>query len=47
LYTIANWAHVWPGGPEIAGLHGAHPMKGFEAAKLIWKFFQEQTASGR
>jgi polyhydroxybutyrate depolymerase len=47
LYTIGNWAHVWPGGPEIAGLHGAHPMTGFDAAKLIWKFFQEQTATGR
>jgi poly(3-hydroxybutyrate) depolymerase len=47
LYTIGNWAHVWPGGPEIAGLHGTHPMTGFDAAKLIWKFFQEQTATGR
>jgi poly(3-hydroxybutyrate) depolymerase len=47
LYTIGNWAHVWPGGPEISRLNGAHPMKRFEAAKLIWKFFQEQTASGR
>jgi polyhydroxybutyrate depolymerase len=46
LYTIGNWAHAWPGGAEIAGLHGAHPMKGFDAAKLIWTFFQRQTASG-
>lgn len=47
LYTIGNWAHVWPGGSEIAGLDGAHPMKGFDAAKLIWRFFQEQTTTGR
>lgn len=47
LYTIANWAHVWPGGSKIAGLEGAHPMKGFDAADVIWEFFQEQTASDR
>jgi polyhydroxybutyrate depolymerase len=47
LYTIGNWAHVWPGGSEIAGLEGAHPMKGFEAAELIWQFFQDQVAANR
>ncbi len=47
LYTIANWAHTWPGGSETAALDGGHPMKGFEAAKLIWAFFRDQTASGR
>jgi polyhydroxybutyrate depolymerase len=47
LYTIGNWAHVWPGGPEIAELDGAHPMKGFEAAKVIWGFFEGQTAVNR
>ncbi len=47
LYTIGNWAHVWPGGSETAALDGAHPMKGFEAAKVIWKFFQDQTAPNR
>ena len=47
LYTIANWAHVWPGGSKIAGLEGAHPMKGFEAADVIWEFFQEQTGLNR
>jgi polyhydroxybutyrate depolymerase len=47
LYTIGNWAHTWPGGTEIAALDGAHPMKGFEAAKLIWTFFQEQSGTNR
>jgi polyhydroxybutyrate depolymerase len=42
LYTIGNWAHVWPGGPEIDRLDGAHPMKEFEAAQLIWEFFSSQ-----
>ncbi len=44
LYTIANWAHVWPGGAETAKLDGAHPMKGFDAARQIWSFFQTHTA---
>lgn len=43
LYAIENWKHYWPGPYDTASLDADYPMKSFNAAEIIWRFFQEHT----
>jgi polyhydroxybutyrate depolymerase len=41
LYTLKDWGHVWPGRYFSNNLNPDNPMHGFDAAEIIWKFFQQ------
>jgi polyhydroxybutyrate depolymerase len=36
---IRNWGHKWPGGSFTRELSEDHPLKNFDAAQIIWRFF--------
>lgn len=38
---ILSWGHEWPGGPFIQALPDDHPLKDFDAAGIIWRFFRQ------
>lgn len=40
LYTIKGWGHTWPGPYFTARLSGDDPLRGFDAAEIIWDFFR-------
>jgi len=40
-YRILNWGHHWPGGSFTRTLPENHPLKEFDAAQTIWRFFQQ------
>jgi polyhydroxybutyrate depolymerase len=40
LYTLKNWGHIWPGKYFTAELDADNPIKGFNAAEIIWQFFK-------
>ena len=40
LYTLLNWGHQWPGGAFTSALPANNPLKEFDAAEIIWRFFQ-------
>ena len=41
VYRILNWGHRWPGGQLFTGmLPENHPLKDFDAAQIIWRFFE-------
>jgi polyhydroxybutyrate depolymerase len=40
-YRILNWGHQWPGGSFTRALPENHPLKEFDAAQTIWRFFQQ------
>ncbi len=40
LYTLKNWGHVWPGKHFTAELDVDNPIKDFDAAEIIWQFFE-------
>jgi len=40
VYRILNWGHRWPGGPFTGVLPENHPLKDFDAAQIIWRFFE-------
>ena len=40
LYIIENWGHKWPGRYFSDRLDESDPIKGFNAADLIWDFFK-------
>lgn len=40
LYEIKEWGHVWPGPHFINPLGPEHPLKNFDAAKIVWNFFK-------
>lgn len=42
LYLLEDWGHVWPGGVFTASLPQGNPLKDFEAAEVIWEFFNRQ-----
>lgn len=42
LYLLEDWGHVWPGGAFTASLPQGNPLKDFEAAEVIWEFFNRQ-----
>jgi polyhydroxybutyrate depolymerase len=39
LYLMANWGHVWPGAYYTADRENEDPLKDFDAAAIIWDFF--------
>jgi polyhydroxybutyrate depolymerase len=41
LHTLKDWGHVWPGPFSIDTLPVGHPMKGYDAAEIIWQFFRD------
>jgi polyhydroxybutyrate depolymerase len=41
VYRIFNWGHKWPGGSFMRDLPDGDPLKDFDAAKIIWRFFQK------
>ncbi|MDZ7698147.1 MAG: hypothetical protein U5R49_14925 [Deltaproteobacteria bacterium] len=40
LYMINGWAHDWPGPYFTSKLPETHPLKDFDAARIIWDFFK-------
>ena len=40
LYSLQNWAHTWPGIQLTRSLQDTDPLKDFDAAEIIWDFFQ-------
>lgn len=41
LYTIESWEHKWPGRYFTDKLENNNPLKGFDAAEIIWQFFSK------
>lgn len=39
-YRIRDWGHQWPGGTFTKNLPEHHNLKEFDAAQVIWRFFQ-------
>jgi polyhydroxybutyrate depolymerase len=40
LLLIKGWGHVWPGPYFTSALEETDPLKDFDAAEIIWEFFQ-------
>ncbi|MBT8350094.1 MAG: hypothetical protein KJO26_02500 [Deltaproteobacteria bacterium] len=40
LHTLSDWGHIWPGPYFTDSLAPDHPLHGYDAAKVIWKFFK-------
>jgi polyhydroxybutyrate depolymerase len=40
LYSLEDWGHIWPGRFFTEKLDDTHPLKGFDAAEIIWEFFK-------
>lgn len=43
LYLLKGWGHIWPGRYFTGSLKGAHPLKHFDAAEIIWEFFKQHS----
>jgi polyhydroxybutyrate depolymerase len=41
LHTLNDWGHVWPGPHFTNALPADHPLKGYDAARVIWQFFKD------
>lgn len=42
LYQLYGWGHVWPGAFFTNELPPGDPLKGFDAARVVWDFFQSK-----
>lgn len=42
LYVLQDWEHIWPGPYFTNQLEEGDPLRGFDAAKIIWDFFKGQ-----
>ena len=40
LYVINGWGHQWPGPYFTNRLSDGDPLRGFDATRQIWEFFQ-------
>jgi polyhydroxybutyrate depolymerase len=40
LLLIKGWGHVWPGPYFTSDLENTDPLKNFDAAPIIWRFFK-------
>ena len=40
---MEDWGHVWPGRYYTANLDNENPLKNFDAATIIWDFFEAHT----
>jgi polyhydroxybutyrate depolymerase len=43
LYLIENWGHFWPGQYYTKDLDKENPLNEFDAAAIIWDFFQSHS----
>jgi polyhydroxybutyrate depolymerase len=43
LYSLEKWGHEWPGKYFTGSLGDDNPLKGFDAAEIIWQFFKSHT----
>jgi poly(3-hydroxybutyrate) depolymerase len=41
LFIIEDWEHKWPGRFFTDQLEDSDPLKGFDAAAIIWDFFRK------
>jgi polyhydroxybutyrate depolymerase len=46
LYEIRDWGHVWPGGKSTGDLSEDDPLRGFDAASVLWQHFRTQRRRG-
>ena len=42
LYQLYGWGHVWPGAFFTNDLPPGDPLRGFDAAHIIWDFFKSK-----
>jgi len=47
LYAINHWGHQWPGRYFTNKLAESDPLRGFDAADVIWRFFVGKTAGNQ
>jgi len=45
LWRIKQWGHDWPGTYFTGGLSQDDPLKDFDAAEILWDFFENHTAT--
>jgi polyhydroxybutyrate depolymerase len=45
LYSLSGWGHDWPGGRFTARLPAGDPLRDFQAADIIWRFFERHRRS--
>ena len=43
LWLIENWGHDWPGRYFTGSLAENNPLKDFDAAEILWKFFKNHS----
>lgn len=41
LFSLERWGHEWPGKYFTGKLDNDNPMKGFDAAEIIWQFLKD------
>ncbi len=40
IYQLYGWGHVWPGALFTNELPPGDPLRGFDAARIVWDFFE-------
>lgn len=40
LFSLEEWGHIWPGTYFTDSLEDDNPLKGFDAAEIIWQFLR-------
>jgi len=45
VWLIQNWGHDWPGIHFTGSLPDDEPLKDFDAAEILWDFFENHTAT--
>jgi polyhydroxybutyrate depolymerase len=43
LFSLEEWGHMWPGKYFTGNLDADNPLKGFDAAEIIWQFLRSHT----
>jgi len=43
LFSLEGWGHIWPGKYFTGNLDSDNPLKGFDAAQIIWQFLKRHT----
>jgi polyhydroxybutyrate depolymerase len=43
VYLLKGWGHVWPGLYYTGELDKEDPLKGFDAAAIMWEFFESHS----
>jgi polyhydroxybutyrate depolymerase len=47
LYILRGWDHRWPGTYFTSQSKDGNPLKGFDAAEIIWEFFKSACRSSQ